>query len=157
MDFLFLLCLAYSQSIESEPIDWDAYDYVPGHQLLFYDDFTGDYPGEQPSAWNISAEGKVDILEFEKKRWLHCVEASTIDPAGLKLSEQFTLEMDFYLLKDGYSSRYRVDIIGEKDDDWLSLTIEPPSVFYSRSTGFTTEKFVELDSTGSQHLAPSNW
>jgi outer membrane protein OmpA-like peptidoglycan-associated protein len=144
--------LLFAQSPDTSQIDWSRYDYIPGHQILFYDDFTADREGQAPIAWTASQSGRVTVTKFNNQLWMHAREEATLSPAKLRLMPQFTLEMDFYVLTEGYSGRYRVDLIGKNAEEWASLTLEPQSVFFSISTGLTSEKPVDL-TTGVHHLA----
>lgn len=150
-----LVCLPalHAQIAPRAPIDWTAYDYIPGHQVIFFDDFTADRPGEAPGAWSVlPPEGKVTVREISKQYWLHAHEQVTVSPLDLKLPAQFTIEMDFNVTPQGYSGRYRLDMIGANAEDWLSVTLEPPAIFFSMSSGLTSEKNVDL-TAGTHHLA----
>jgi len=142
----------YSQINDFEPVDWAVYDFIPGHQLLFFDDFTGDPIGEPPVAWNVSKEAKIEVVQDQNRNWLHAVTEAVVSPAGLRPPKRFTIEMDFQVLEGSYSGRYRIDLIGANEEDWASLTLEPFAIFFSRSTGLTFEKAVELK-TGIHHVA----
>ncbi len=141
-----------AQAADTSTVDWTRYEYIPGQQVLFYDDFSGDKEGEAPQVWRVSEGGKVEVRKRQEKFWLHALEESTISPKQLRLSPQFTLEMDFNVLTEGYSGRYRVDFIGKDPEEWASITLEPFSIFFSMSTGLTSEKAVEMKS-GVHHLA----
>lgn len=150
-----LLChpfLLAAQIADTSTVDWTRYDYIPGHQVLFYDDFSGDKPGDAPQVWKVSEGGKVEVKKLGEIFWLHARQETTVSPAQLKLTPQFTLEMNFNVLTEGYSGRYRVDFIGKDKEEWASITLEPFSIFFSMSTGLTSEKRVELKS-GVHHLA----
>ena len=152
-----LLCLvsaryALAQSPDTVQMDWSRYDYLPGQQVLFYDDFTADREGQPPNAWTVNPNGKVAVTKAGDELWLRAREEATVSPTQLKLTPQFTVEMDFYVLTEGYSGRYRVDLTGKNAEEWASLTLEPQSVFFSMATGLTSEKPVDLK-TGVHRLA----
>lgn len=136
--------LLIAQSADTSTVDWTRYDFIPGQQVLFYDDFSGDKPGETPQVWKVSEGGKVEVKKVGERFWLHALEEATVSPTQMKLSPQFTLEMEFNVLTEGYSGRYRLDFIGNDKEDWASITLEPFSIFFSMSTGLTSEKPVEL-------------
>ncbi len=141
-----------AQTADTSTVDWTRYDYIPGQQVLFYDDFSGDKPGDAPQVWKASEGGKAEVKKLGEIFWLHARTETTVSPAQLKLTPQFTLEMNFNVLTEGYSGRYRVDFIGKDKEEWASITLEPFSIFFSMSTGLTSEKRVELKS-GVHHLA----
>ncbi|MGH7496246.1 MAG: OmpA family protein [bacterium] len=144
--------LLFAQSPDTLEIDWSRYDYIPGQQISFFDDFTADREGQPPAAWAVNQKSNVAVTKVNNQLWLHARAEATLSPAQLKLTPQFTLEMDFYVLAEGYSGRYRVDLIGKNAEDWASLTLEPQSVFFSMSNGLTSEEPVDLK-TGVHHLA----
>lgn len=151
VSWLFPALLA-AQAADTSTVDWARYDYIPGQQVLFYDDFSGDKPGEAPQVWKVSEGGKVEVQKQNEKFWLHALKEATVSPTQLKLAPQFTLELAFNVVTEGYSGRYRVDFIGKDKEEWASITLEPFSIFFSMSTGLTSEKPVELK-TGVHRLA----
>ena len=142
----------FAQSSDPPLVDWSRYDYMPGQQVLFYDDFTGDREGEPPKVWTASPDNKVAVAKFQNQFWLQAREEATVSPSQLKLTPQYTLEMDFYVFAEGYSGRYRVDLVGSNVEEWASLTLEPQAIFFSMSSGLTSERPVDLK-TGVHHLA----
>jgi outer membrane protein OmpA-like peptidoglycan-associated protein len=75
------------------------FDYVPGDQVLFMDDFALDELGEFPGRWSLVI-GTVEVAEMEGQRWLRCTAADcTVRmklPAMAQLPEFWTLEFDFH-------------------------------------------------------------
>lgn len=128
---------------------WAKYDFIPGSAVLFYDDFSGDEAGRNPSAWKI-IEGKTEVIEFEGRRWLRAVTAAYVAPALQQLPSQFTVEMDFYVIPRGYSGNYRIDIYGQTDEEWATFTISDVAAL-NTSWGLSLEEPVELK--GRHHLA----
>ncbi|MDZ7290537.1 MAG: OmpA family protein [candidate division KSB1 bacterium] len=129
---------------------WSKYDFIPGTPVLFYDDFSGERIGQQPMAWKL-IEGKTEVMQFQNQRWLHAIEASFVAPQIAKLPSQFTLEMDFYVIPQGYSGSYRIDVYGQTDEDWVTLTIEDLGVYFNTSSGIDLAH--ELELKGRHHLA----
>jgi hypothetical protein len=106
---------------------WIKYDFIPGSEILFFDNFSGDEAGKKPRAWK-SIEGATEVIQFENQRWLRAANAAYVAPPVQQLPSQFTLEMDFYVIPRGYSGKYRIDIYGTTDDDWATFTIEDQHV-----------------------------
>ncbi|MDZ7344509.1 MAG: OmpA family protein, partial [candidate division KSB1 bacterium] len=125
------------------PEAWSKYDFIPGHQLLFYDDLSGDRPGEMPAAWQLIS-GKVETIEFANLKWLRAIDESYVAPRLTALPRQFTLEMDFYVTPRGYSGNYRLDIYGARDEDWVALTLEDLGAYIHTSAGLSLEHALEL-------------
>jgi len=126
------------------PEGWEKYDFIPGDQLIFYDDFSGDRVNEKPQAWKL-IEGKAEVILFENRRWLRAINESFVAPAIPALPAQFSFEMDFYVTPRGYSGNYRVDIYGQTDNDWVALTIEDLGAYFNTSWGLNLECPLELE------------
>jgi outer membrane protein OmpA-like peptidoglycan-associated protein len=122
---------------------WAKYDFIPGSPLLFYDNFSGDQSGRPPIAWKV-IEGKAEVIEFEKHRWLRAINASFVAPQVQNLPGRFTLEMEFYVTPRGYSGNYRVDVYGQTDQEWAALTIEDVGAYFNTSWGLSLEYPLEL-------------
>lgn len=121
---------------------WAKYDFIPGSEMLFFDNFSGDEPGQKPGAWK-SLEGTTEVILFENQRWLRAANAAYVAPPIQQLPSQFTLEMDFYVIPRGYSGKYRIDIYGKTDDDWATFTIEDVAAL-NTSWGLSIEQPLEL-------------
>jgi outer membrane protein OmpA-like peptidoglycan-associated protein len=130
---------------------WEKYDFIPGYQQVFYDDFSGDRVREKPRAWEL-IEGQAEVLALENQRWLRAINETFLKPTIEALPAQFSLEMDFYVTPRGYSGNYRVDIYGQTDEEWAALTIEEFGAFFNTSWKLNLESPLELRG-GRHHLA----
>ena len=74
---------------------FSKYDFIPGEQILYYEDFAMEATAELPAGWNTSGSGEVVTLESIPGKWLR-VHAPFIYLSGnqQKLPENFTLEFD---------------------------------------------------------------
>ena len=74
---------------------FSKYDFIPGEQILYYDDFAQEAIAELPASWNTSGSGEVVTLESIPGKWLR-VHAPFIYLSGNQqnLPENFTLEFD---------------------------------------------------------------
>jgi len=154
---IFISCLVGVNEIHSQTQNykisegWEKYDFIPGYQQVFYDDFSGDRVREKPQAWEL-IEGQAEVLELENQRWLRAINETFLKPTIEILPAQFSLEMDFYVTPRGYSSNYRVDIYGQTDDEWAALTIEEFGASFNTSWKINIESPLELRG-GRHHLA----
>lgn len=147
----FILCLgfaitgvSYSQTQSYKiPDGWEKYDFIPGYQQVFYDDFSGDRVREKPQAWEL-IEGRAEVLEFENQRWLRAIDETFLKPSLEMMPAQFSLELDFYVTPRGYSGNYRIDIYGQTDDEWAALTIEEFGASFNTSWKINLEAPLEL-------------
>jgi len=103
--FIMLLFICFNvNSQEKDNKKWIKYDFVPGENVIFNDDLSGETPNEIPSRWNLlSGSGEIGVFEginvisFAKK-------FTTIEPlmnSKSYLPAAFTLEMDLYFYKKG--------------------------------------------------------
>jgi len=97
-------------SVKPAPVlEWAKYDFVPGTEIIFEDDFKGEKNGEFPSRWDMT-KGTVEIANWggENVVWFKKTNANGPDAILplLKnrtedyLPEEFTVEMDVYFHSD---------------------------------------------------------
>jgi len=70
------------QKIES----YTQYDFVPGDEILYYEDFSQDAIGDFPALWTTNGSGEVKTLNIAPGKWLH------MNAEG---AYSFTKEIDF--------------------------------------------------------------
>jgi len=134
------------------PENWEKYDFIPGYQIVFYDDFSGDRAGEKPLAWKL-IEGEAEVILFNNQRWLRAINESFVAPVLETLPAQFSFEMDFYVTPRGYSGNYRVDVYGQTDNDWIACTVEEISLSFNTSWGLSLDYPFDEPLQGRHHLA----
>ncbi len=74
-------------------------DFKRGDKILFQDDFKGEKVGEFPSKWDLLA-GKAEVKKLGSELVVEVTEDGVIAPLikqeGAYLTEEFTIEFDFY-------------------------------------------------------------
>lgn len=72
------------------------YDFVPGDQILLYDDFSQDELGDFPALWTTSGSGEVRTLNNYPGKWfyLNAKEAVYNLMKDMELPDNFILEFD---------------------------------------------------------------
>jgi OOP family OmpA-OmpF porin len=74
---------------------WANYDFKPGSQVLFADDFTKDEVGDFPRRLELK-EGNMEVVEWQDGRYLRATSfGSFYVPLPAPLPERFTLELDY--------------------------------------------------------------
>ena len=76
------------------------YDFIPGEQIIFFDDFSSSEVGDFPVAWNTNGSGEVVTASSQPGKWLKFImrEAIWTDEL-LKLPENYTIEFDVIPIK----------------------------------------------------------
>ena len=78
---------------------YSKFDYVPGDELLFFDDFSQDFIGDFPSKWNTNGSGEVVKLSKAEGNWFEMIPGHGIKYLPLvsdKLPEEYTVEFDLF-------------------------------------------------------------
>ena len=84
---------------------YSKYDFVPGDELLFFDDFSQDFIGDLPSKWNTNGSGAIVKLNNVEGNWfeLKSGQGLFVIPDINELPEDYSIEFD--LLTAGLSSK----------------------------------------------------
>jgi flagellar motor protein MotB len=77
---------------------YSKFDYVPGDQLLFFDDFANDFIGDFPAKWDTNGNGEVVTYGESSEKWFELKSKSAYYPDIGDLPEDFTIEFDFKVL-----------------------------------------------------------
>ncbi|MFD0964825.1 OmpA family protein [Pseudofulvibacter geojedonensis] len=78
------------------------FDFVPGNNIIFFDDFSKDFVGDFPSKWNTNGSGELVQLNTSKGNWFELKPGYNIQYLPLitnSLPEEYTIEFD--LLAEG--------------------------------------------------------
>ena len=83
---------------------YSKFDFVPGDELLFFDDFSNDFIGDFPSKWNTNASGEVVKIK-NSGNWFELKSGYGVFfvPDVKDLPEDYTIEFD--LLTKGLSKQ----------------------------------------------------
>ena len=84
---------------------YSKFDFVPGDQLLFFDDYSSDFIGDFPSKWNTNGSGEIVTVNDSSQRWMKILPGfrTYYIPDLNELPEEFTIEFD--VLTKGLSRR----------------------------------------------------
>ena len=95
---------APKESSASEPSSQDEfksfskYDFVPGDQVIFYEDFSQDAIGDFPPNWDTDGTGEVVTVSGQNARWLKWSAGVSYAPILKKpFPDNFTVEFDILL------------------------------------------------------------
>jgi OmpA-OmpF porin, OOP family len=74
---------------------YSRYDFVPGDQIVYAEDFEQDVIGEFPLKWFTNNRGETVTIEGLPNKWMRMYHGSRfVSPALKKLPDNFTLEFD---------------------------------------------------------------
>lgn len=77
---------------------FSKYDFVPGQQIIYAEDFAQEAIGELPTGWNSSGTGEVTTLDKYAGRWLRLHKSVAYLTANTKtFGTDYTVEFDLIL------------------------------------------------------------
>ncbi len=98
------------------------FDFVPGDELLFFDDYSNDFIGDFPSKWNTNGSGEVVTINNDSQRWLEILSGYNIYylPLDVTLPEEYTIEFDAmgYGIDNKTSSTAKLQILLSDDPNF---------------------------------------
>jgi hypothetical protein len=148
---LFFLC---SKAQEQKLQSFTQYDFVPGDEILFYDDFSQDAIGDFPALWTTNGSGEVKTLNIAPGKWFHMnaedAVYSYINP--IPFPENFIVEFD--LIVDDEFVEFEMTLYEGDEDVEMSTDLYPgprglqiwPCSEYGgawRTKGFDEENWLE--------------
>ncbi len=134
---------------------WSKYNFVPGDEIIFYDDLEGEENGEFPSRWDI-LRGNAENAELDGENVIAMKHSSIIIPlmdTDAYLPEVFTLEFDIYfdVNKNSWRTIYYLDLgkgdhgyhyFGENNKDWTTpITIKKDGIQLTMDVKGTRKNF----------------
>ncbi|WP_296385494.1 OmpA family protein, partial [Winogradskyella sp.] len=122
---------------------YSKYDFVPGDELIFFDDFSNDFIGDFPSKWNTNGSGEVVKLNKIDGRWFEFKQGYNtyvIPSLPTDLPENYTIEFDLIVLgiNDNTSSAANLEVKLEDNNEFRTgkdfARVEIPFAQYITST-----------------------
>lgn len=73
------------------------YDFIPGDQIILYEDFSQDDIGDMPALWASNGSGEVKTINIADGKWFHMngEDAAYCFTKAIAFPENFILEFDF--------------------------------------------------------------
>jgi OmpA-OmpF porin, OOP family len=90
---------------------YSNYDFVPGENVLLFEDFSQDAVGDFPALWTTDVAGEINTLNIAPGNWfnLNSTEGTYWFMEDIEFPKNFILEMDIIPKKDG--GRYAADVV----------------------------------------------
>lgn len=99
------------------------YDFVPGEQVIYSNDFAAENIGELPTGWNTSGNAAVTTLNTQKGNWLQLYQnAVFLSDNTSEFSENFTVEFDLILRNGNPKSAFPQLAFGVMSSGDMSTT-----------------------------------
>ncbi|MBK7104648.1 MAG: OmpA family protein [Ignavibacteriae bacterium] len=96
---LILLCfIVFSNNLIAQNQNklTSKFDFIPGENVIFYDDFTSENIGDFPLQWNTNGSGEIVTSEKFEGRWFQITKTGYYVPeAKESFTDNFTIEFDF--------------------------------------------------------------
>ncbi|MEZ4810776.1 MAG: OmpA family protein [Allomuricauda sp.] len=75
---------------------YSKFDFVPGDEVIFFDDFSNDFVGDFPSKWDTNSSGEIVTVGGSTEKWLEFIPGwnTYYVPAVTSLPEEYTIEFD---------------------------------------------------------------
>jgi len=142
---------------------YSKFDFVPGEQIVYADDFAADEMGQLPLNWNTQGKAELVTLDAAKGNWLRLFPTAVYLSSNTKeFTKNFTVEFDLILdmHNNGYSYPYfSFGLLGSgtastTDNDLLSnyRGVQSTEIFLRLSSGGTTGTYMESYSSGKRYF-----
>ena len=81
-------------------VAYSKYDFIPGQQVIFYEDFSQDAIGDFPALWNTNGSAEVVTTNLYPGKWVKFLTRDAIwTDALINLPENYTIEFDVVPIK----------------------------------------------------------
>jgi len=125
-------------------LQWAKYDFVPGTEILFEDDFRGERNGEFPSRWDIT-KGTVEMAQFGDDMVVYFRKTNPNGPDAIMpylknrtsdyLPDEFTIEFDCYFYnKKAENKTYYLFLYDSKNQIKIMSPSKPIRVEFNKVT-----------------------
>ena len=123
-------------------LNWAKYDFVPGSEIIFEDDFAGEQNGEFPSRWDVT-KGVIEIAELGVERVVWFKKTNSNAPDAILpllknrnndyLPEEFTFEMDVYFHSNiSLNKEYFIYLYDSKNQIKIMSASKPIRIEFNR-------------------------
>jgi outer membrane protein OmpA-like peptidoglycan-associated protein len=117
---------------------YTKFDFVPGQQVLYFDDLSGEELGEFPSRWRLK-QGVFEIAKVGADAWIMATTRGQINPRlnVNRLPERYTVEFEYLNRTAAYRGTHYVNFLWLDSTDavaaYLQLFNNNSAHFYMRN------------------------
>jgi OmpA-OmpF porin, OOP family len=101
LTWICILCMSTAifgqDSKASKLVSQSNYDFIPGDQIILFEDFSQDNIGDMPALWTSNGSGEVKTINIADGRWFHMngEDAAYCFTKPITFPENFIMEFDF--------------------------------------------------------------
>ncbi|HOZ31113.1 MAG TPA: OmpA family protein [Bacteroidales bacterium] len=113
---------ADKQKLES----YSKYDFIPGDQILFFEDFSQDAVGDFPALWTSNGGGEVKTVNIATGKWLHMNGSDAMYSYlnEIKFPTNFIIEFD--IIPDAiFAHGYQLTLYNDPENKEMNNTLYP--------------------------------
>jgi outer membrane protein OmpA-like peptidoglycan-associated protein len=141
-------------------IAYSKFDFIPGENVVSYEDFSQDEVGDFPAKWNSNTSGEVVTIDGREGKWLNISQNGIFYPEFVGvLPENFTLEMQVGYSGDisGNYYGFMMSFIGNKEKLLQSQTGDSKGkVQMNVQPAHGSTSIAAYDMEGSEKLSNNN-
>ena len=108
----------FAQGSDTSFKSYSKFDFVPGEQVIYFEDFSQDAVGDFPANWNTNASGEIITIGNIPAKWLKTASEGRYRPEikTTVFPDNFTIEFDLILKSgsdidiDGSTQELKIDI-----------------------------------------------
>ena len=108
----------FAQASDTVFKSYSKFDFVPGEQVIYFEDFSQDAVGDFPAKWNTNASGEIVAISNIVGKWLKTANDARYRPEikTTGFPDNFTIEFDIILKSgpdidlDGSTQELKIDI-----------------------------------------------
>lgn len=111
-----------SQTLKS----FSKYDFVPGDQVLYFEDFSQDAIGDFPALWTTNGGGEVKTVNLASGHWLHMNKEDAVYCYTKPISFPENFIMEFDIIPDGdFANGYALTFYEDPENTELTDDLYP--------------------------------
>jgi hypothetical protein len=112
-----------SQALKS----YTKYDFVPGDQVLYFEDFSQDAIGDFPALWTTNGGGEVKTVNLASGHWLHMNKEDAVYCYTKPISFPENFIMEFDIIPDGdFANGYALTFYEDPENAELLMNLLNP-------------------------------
>ena len=127
---------------------YSKFDFVPGEQVFFFDDFSAENIADFPARWNTNGSGEVVTIGGMPGRWFKMQAGSAFYPEiGKEFPENFTVEFDLIPTFDPEPGCFQIDMYKAAPGEAMDALVPGAGGGAFRLEGYSLSIFNWMDGT----------